>query len=672
MMTTWGGVLKQAGYPETAIVPDFETYFDKNYSVKKMSTIEYVADKRFEVIGLGVRPLFADGAEINGWFSYPDKKYAVNVEDTICSLQTKFGPNFENATIVCQNCKFDCLILQEHYGITPKHTIDLMDLDRIWDARAKHSLEAMAKRWGAPKQKGDTQQFKGYRWANMPPEMRKALEEYCKSDVEIESFLFQKLLPLVPNPAIELRLATQTLHLYLKQQIEIDVDYGRELQKKMECEALKSLEDLRIAGVECSHKDISGNITFAELLNKHLPDGEQIPMKSGKNGMIPALAKDDEGMHYLLNHSSEKVKLLAQARQAIKSWPLHIGRIDNFINQANAKDGCIGAPLSYYAAHTGRWGGTEKINLQNLGKRGRTGSGIHPLIKAIRGILKALYGYIFGMADYSQIEARILAWLAGQDDLVQGFAKGEDIYSAFATVLFGEEVRKPTKDDPPKLNKALAIRRGFGKDTILGCGYGMGTLKFYDRCRSNSDLRPLFDSGEYDFDFIDRLIKTYRKKYSKIPEFWRAVEKAWRFVTKYRREKCFIRDKNGVGLLGFYHQDKATFITLPSGRYLRYPHASVNSKGDLLYRWGKLWGGSITENIVQAVARDIFGEGLLRLEDEKFNIVTHTHDDIVCMLPQEQGAQELERMLAIMTVAPSWATGLPIAAEGKLSERYGE
>lgn len=665
-MKSWSNTLKQAGYPETAIIVDFESYFDSDYSLKKMSTIEYVMDKRFQVGGLGIQFLgFSDSfIKSNGIYFFNP----FEAKDFLCATKHDAGSDLKCFTIICQNCKFDCLVLKEHYGITPKYTVDIIDLDRIWDARAKHRLAVMAERWGAPKQKGDTQQFKGWHWNDMSPEMKKAYEEYCKTDIEIESFLLQKLLPLVPNPEIELRLATQTLHLYLNQQIEIDVKYGRELQKKMECEALKSLEDLRDVGVNCTHEDISGNISFVELLAKYLPAGESVPMKPNKNGEpISAFAKDDEGMRYLLNHSKKEVQMLATARQAIKSWPLHIKRVNRFISQANTKDGVIGAPLSYYAAHTGRWGGTEKINLQNLGSRGRKGAGTHQLIRDVRKMLKAKAGHIFGIADLAQIEFRILAWLAGQNDLVQAFADGRDIYSEFATEdLFKEPIRKPTKNDSPELARALIFKRGFAKDGMLGFGYGMGANRLYDDCRANDALRPAFDSGEYDFTFIDRLIKTLRSRYAKIPAFWQQVEKAWKFVTKYPREELT------WWRLKFYHQDGATFITLPSGRYLRYPNARVSRKGDLSYQWGSLWGGFLTENIVQAVARDIFGEGLLRLEDESFNIVTHTHDDVVTLLAQEQKEQELERMLNVMTIVPSWAGGLPIAAEGKLSERYGE
>ena len=663
---TWQDILKKAGFPTTAIVLDFETYFDTDYSLKKMSTVEYVCDERFEITGLGYQVL----DEISGLRTFCAPS---SVETMLHTLEVIYGKqDLKNATIVGQNNKFDHLILREKFGITPKFTVDLIDLERIWDAQSKHKLEAMAKRWGAPSPKGDTNQFKGFHWADMTPEMQQDLEEYCKNDIEIESFLFQKLLPtVITQPEIELPLANQTLQLYLKPQIVIDFDLGEDLKKKMRLEAIKPRMELRKRGIKASRKWISGNIKFKALLEAFLPDGESVPMKQGKNEMIPAFAKDDEGLKQLLAHPDENVRLLIESRIAMKSWPLHSKRVDNLMGQARARGGKIGAPLSFHSAHTGRWGGAEKINLQNLGGRGRAGAGTHPLIQAVRGMLTAPDGYVFGLNDYSQIQARILPWLAAQDDLVRGFANGEDIYSAFATELFKSPVRKPKETDPGPVNKLLTIRRGFGKDAILGCGFGMGTNRFFERCRANNDLRPMFDSGEYDWDFIDKLIKLYRSRYSKIPTFWEDVEKAWAFVTKYPGQTSIL------GALTFYHKDNATYIQLPSGRYLRYPGARVKAKGgcygsdSLSYRWNKnCWGGFLTENIVQAVEVDVFGPALLRLEAAGFNIVLHGHDEIVCLFKESEAEEKLKEMAEIMVEVPTWAAGLPIAVEGELTKRY--
>ena len=674
-MASWEDILHQAGYPTTILTLDFETYFSKDYTLKKLSAIEYVCDPRFEVTGLGMQRLEHKADQASQFFE-PEE-----VEEILNSI-AKNDRGLSQYTVVCQNSKFDCLILKEHFRIVPKYTIDLIDLERMWDSRTKHSLEAMAKRWGSPTVKGDTNQFKGYRWNDMSPEMRKDLADYCKNDVDIETYLLQKLLPLIPNPEIELPLATQTLQLFLNPQIKIDIALGEKLKRGMRLEVLKPRLELRKLGVPASKTSISKNKKFVELLNSYT----DVPMKPGKNGLIPALAKDDEGLRDLLVHPKPEVRLLAEARQKLKSWPLHIARVESLINQAKARGGLIGAPLNFHAAHTGRWGGTEKINLQNLAGEGRGGAAPHQLIQQIRKMLVAPPGYVFGMLDYAQIQARIVAWLAGQHDLVQDFADGVDIYSNFMRETFGWYVRKPADDDPPPVARLLRIRRGFGKDTILGRIFGLGTGTAFDRAKANKDIRPMIDSGECSWDFFDKLTKTFRKKYSKIPEFWSSIEKAWRFVTKFTSETYdyFVErsDLKYCGqpihcrtsfepLLKFHHEDGATFITLPSGRFLRYPQAKVRQDGKLGYRWrSNIWGGFLTENLAQAIEVDIVGEALLRLEKVGANVVLHTHDDITFLFEKDRAEEDMKKMSRIMSIIPDWAHGLPIAVEGKLCERY--
>ena len=292
----------------------------------------------------------------------------------------------------------------------------------------------------------------------------------------------------------------------------------------------------------------------------------------------------------------------------------------------------------------------------------------------------------FIIADYAQIEARVLSWLAGQDDLTEAFRRGEDIYSKFATRLFGVPIRKPVGDDPEPVAKYLKIKRGFGKDAILGCGYGMGAGTFYDRCLSNDSLRPLFDSGQYDLLFVDKLIKTYRNTYTKIPQLWRNIEKAFRWVIKY--PACTICYDDGrltnvsgnrlgsFGTLTFYNDNGTVCIRLPSSRVLFYPRALIKSNGrDLVYQWsGNVWGGFLVENIVQAISRDILGEALLRVH-KIYPVVLHSHDELVCIVPKKEARIASDVVLGEMVQVPDWAGGvstkaLPIAVEIETSEVY--
>lgn len=641
-------ILADIGWPTDVLVVDFETYADQEYSLRKMSTIEYINNDKFEVLGLGMKRGECPSEFLSGEYLYK---------------HPSLFSELDQYTIICQNAKFDTTILQTKYGTTPKYIVDTLDLARHFDSQMKHGVKELATMFKLTP-KGDTKQFMGLHYADMLIEQKWALSRYCLNDCEIEFNLFKILLPYVSNPAIEIPLMRHTLKMYLEPKIVLDVKAARNLRCKMLVELEYILQDLGY-----DKKQISGNKSFAKLLAELLPNGETVPTKTGKKGIIPAFAKDDEGFQELLVHPSEGVRNLCLARQAVKSWPGHIKRITSLISQSQASGGLLRVPLHYYGGHTGRWSGGEGINLQNLGGAGRTGSGISPLIGQVRSLLTAPDGNIFVIADSAQIEARVLAWLAGQDDLVEAFRRGEDVYSMAATTLFGVPVRKPRDDDPPDIARVLKIRRGFGKDEILGAGYGMGAKKFYKRCLVNRDLRPLFDSGEYTFAFIERLIKTYRTTYQMIPKFWNDVEQAFRWVIKYPHQ---IRQ---VGLLEFSNDNTTVLIKLPSGRCLRYRHcrtAKTDGYDTIQWHYGHLWGGSITENIVQAVARDLLGYWILRCEHSlyRFPVVLHSHDEIVNVVPKENAEYDLGAILRVMKSAPGWADGLPLDAEGELSERY--
>lgn len=661
---TYQEVLKSVGHPEEVLIIDFETYFDQEYSLSKMSTIEYIQDPRFEFTGCGFATLPF------GQFDGPVFTVKPDLEWYIKLLQEQYGKNLERVTVIAKNAKFDMAILAIKFRIIPPYIIDIDDLLRHYDARMSHRMKDVTKMFGL-QSKGDTNQFKGLHYEEMDTETRKKLKNYSKNDVEIESSLFTILLPKITNPVVEIPIARHTLDLYLRPHFKFDMPGAYLLAGQMQQE-LQAIID----ATGYTQKQLSGNKIFTKLLSEALPEDESVPMKAGKRGNIPAFAKDDVAFQLLLAHPDPVVQQLCVARQSVKSWPLHIKRIFNMVKQARVSGGKLRVPLNYYGGHTGRWSGGEKINLQNLGGQGRAGSGVHPLIQKMRNLLRVPNGYTLGIADSSQVEARILAWLAGQDDLVKGFADGEDIYSVFATELFGVDVHKPKEADPADAQQLLKIRRGFGKDAILGCGYGMGTNTFYQRCIANSDLRPYFDSGSYDWDFIHHLINTYRTTYKRIPEFWKAVEKAFKWVIKYPHEQAQVsriydENDNAAGFrLMFFNQKGTVHLRLPSGRELTYRHCVLDKKSTIKWRWGKLWGGSITENIVQAVARDLLAYWILEMDKAGLQIALHNHDEIVCVIPKDDAGDYLDEMCDIMHQGPEWANGLPLDAEGVLTDVY--
>jgi DNA polymerase len=378
----WQEILQSVNFPTTVVVLDFETYWTDSYSLKKMSTIEYVTDSRFEIIGLGLGNIpdgCSDTTNYKCDFILPDK-----IINFIKFLKNEFGQNLERCTVVGQNISFfDNLVLSHHFGIIPKYTIDILNLARHEDSQRHNDLEHLCKYYNISVEKGDIKQFKGLTYKQMSPTLQKRLAEYCKIDVIAETELFKLLLPKLSNPDTELRLADHTSKMYLQPRLNFDF----ELADKLIIEMKQELDKI-LSKVNLDIKTIRSN-KFVEILQQYLPENERAPMKYGKRGSIPALAKTDEAFQVLLNHPKDEVRNLAQARLAAKSWPTHIKRVQGMIAQAKAWNGKIAVPLRYYAAHTGRFGGTEGINLQNLPGVGRAGSGTHPLLSKIRGLLVA-------------------------------------------------------------------------------------------------------------------------------------------------------------------------------------------------------------------------------------------------------------------------------------------
>jgi DNA polymerase len=307
-----------------------------------------------------------------------------------------------------------------------------------------------------------------------------------------------------------------------------------------------------------------------------------------------------------------------------------------------AKRGRMPVPLKYYAAHTGRWGGDDKINLQNLPSRGQNAGKLKTAIRAPKG-------YVLIDADSSQIEARTVAWLAGQTDLVDAFEKGEDVYKIMASAIYAKDVDEITKEE-----------RFVGKTTILGAGYGMGAIKF--------GLQLKVFGVEIDETEAQRIINVYRQTYQSIPTLWKQGQNALDAV---------MADKDVA--LGEYPEalsvqgDKG--IRLPSGLFLRYPELAKEPDGNYSYRTRmgrtKIYGGKVIENVCQAVARCIIAEQMTRIA-KRYKVVLTVHDAIACLAPTGERDEAVKYVEECMRWRPDWAKDLPLNCEVGSGESYGE
>lgn len=672
--TSWVEILKECGYPTEVVILDFECYFDDDYSLKKMSTIEYIMSPQFEA--LGVARLLMSGRQPH---ADPEQNCLWNADIDSCLewLKQEYGDNLEGCTLVAQNTRFDGSILAFRYGIRPKYSIDLKGLSAYIDPHKKAGLAELCKRYGLTP-KGDTMDFKEatrqLRWKKprarkrlnkmpfqiprMTPEMEQKLGGYACNDALQEWNLFPLMLPKIANARTELRLMHHTLEMFWSPSIRVDFDLGEKIHTEM-------LEMVDIAATEAGHtaKELSGNHSFRDLLTAELDTtGDRLPVKPNKkNEMIPAIAKADPERKELENHKNPKIRKLMAGRAAVKAWPSKAIRVSKIMAQARANNGVLPVPLKYYAGHTGRWGGDEKINLQNLGARG------HPLDTQVRNMLLPPEDHVFVIADQMGIEARVLAWIAGQEDLLDAFDKGRDVYCEFASAVVGSPIRKARPTDPDIVAKHLKRSRNLGKVGVLGGGYGMGP----DKCRTYAvGYGVALTSAE-----ARLLIDTYRRTNDRIVRFWSDIERAFVYTTRYGKPCDLDRE------LHFRREEDTdtTIIRLPSGRELRYDEACVVGTGrgqqlkywnDIEQSWVHMWGGFLTENVVQAISRDILSEAILWLEDRGWKIPLTVHDELVINCPKDRVDEGTAIALEALRKRPEWAKGCPLDAEIYVSERY--
>lgn len=648
--------------PLPFLVLDFETYYDRAYSLRRLTVPEYVHDPRFRAHGIAVR--------------HPDGRAAFHWDTTtaIRELQGEYGAAFERAIVVVHNALFDLYILARKFGVRPARFLDTLALAHHVHGRKgagggeSASLKALAERYGL-QAKGELDFMCGV--IEPDPRQRANLERYALDDVEITCQLAQKLLPKITQPEVELPLIMHTTRLFTERGVHVDLNALAVLRAEILADCERWFRD---AGAD--PKTLASNAQFANLLMRALQrTGRLVPLKPGKNGLIPAIAKKDTAMQALAEDDDPVVATLVQARLGKRSADQLLARLDTMVRIANATRGALPVHLVYYGAHTGRFAGGGKFNIQNLG---RTGHG-----ERIRGLIRPANGSLFVVGDLAQIEARVLAWLAGQTDLVAAFREGQDIYSQFASGVFGREVRKPRKDDAPEHASRLKADRQIGKQAMLGLGYSMGALRFMNTLRADPLAAPLFDLGVLTPLICRDIVHRYRETYSEIPALWNRLEDAFREALN----GCTL-SLNGLAL---QRADESVLVWLPNGRALRYPNARLeeaqrsihflDANGEeaeftpegasIVYGRDKgLYGGKLTENVVQAIARDVLAEAILGLEQMGYPVMFHVHDEVVVEVPAERAEAAITAVKQMLEGPRPWAPGLPLLAEVDSCDRY--
>lgn len=649
--------------PEHFLCLDFETFYDADYTLRKLTTSDYVRDSRFETIGVGIY----DGDE-KVWMENRDFQH-----------WAKSVP-WEKTGVLEHHAHFDGLILSHRYDIHPAVHFCTMSMARTFGIDGGVSLAALAEHFGVGHKGNEVLQAKGKHRRDFTQAEWLQYGEYCKNDCALTNAIFDKMVEQgFPEP--ELWLIDATVKMFTEPQLVLDEPLLRQylIEERQRKAAL-------LERIKMDRSAIGSNATLADAF--HLL-GVEPPMKrsptTGKE--IFAFARNDPGMQELLEHEDDDVRWLAEARIAVKST------INETRTERLLKLGEGGRPmpvyLNYAKAHTYRWAGGDRTNFQNLRRGG-----------VLKKAVLAPEGHVVVAADSGAIEARGTAWLAGHTELVEGFRLNQDVYSAFASEVYQRHVDRKRPEDK--------TAGQLGKVAILGLGYQMGWPKFAttllagpmgnppmkftadDAQVMNVDVDK-FAADEQKMERVsnlvsrlsieeltvhcavsDKIVRKYRTANKPIVELWKTMEQVIEAMDvaapgeefSFGPGECLTIVRHG--------------IRLPNGLTLHYPGLRTSEDGGYSYlgKYGKLrqhiYGGLLTENVVQALSRIVIGEQMLSLKAKYgYDSVMSTHDEIVTIVPESEGELASWRMVEEMKIAPSWAVGLPLTAEGGFAKSYG-
>lgn len=504
------------------------------------------------------------------------------------------------------------------------------------------------------------------------------LSEYCAQDVRVERWLDKRLPPLSGQEYL-VWLADARMN---DLGVPLDIPF---------CEAANEVAAATRLALDDEMAELTGGAvpkaTNVKALVQWLltrgieiagPEQEEPDVEDeDEEGALPELRRRDVERLLRTVPAGVERRALEIRLEAAKS---STKKVDAMLARAG-DDGRVRGMLSFHGAGTGRWSAAGSgIQLQNLPRASVKdwaaarealdlghgaveaiyGPPLDLISRMLRGALCAPEGRQLINADLASVEARGVAWLAGQDDLVARFDQGADVYCDMASEIYGRPVTKANEDE-----------RWLGKGVILGCGYGMGWRRFAATCALQG--RPIEDS------LAEKAVTSYRDTYGRIPALWRKIEQ--RAKDAVRRDGQIV-ELDSTGRISFRTWKGWLLMRLPSGRKIFYRNPRLiddPERGEVLAydgvnsltkKWGeqRTHGPRLTENAVQGLCRDIIAEAMLRLSMFGYPPILTVHDEIIAETPE--GVGSVEEFVRLLTQRPDWAADFPIAAEGKLGRRY--
>ena len=524
---------------------DFETYWDDDYSLSKMTTEEYVNDPRFQIIGVSFA---SDGGEAR-WHSFPTtEEYATLL-------------NFLNGAIVtAHNALFDATILEWHLGIQAGLYIDTWAMARpLFGNTIGCSLRALSEHFKLGVKGEDTIGTKGLRLEDFTPEHLASFGGYCDNDVHLTQKLLVKLKSLVTTE--EMWSIHNTTTMFTQPMIELDVDM---LGTELDLIQGEKNDAVKASGV--TKDDLMSNPKFALALEAA---GAIVPMKvsptTGEETF--AFAKTDKGLEDLLKGDDPAVSQLVESRLTCKST-IQESRIKTLLGVAERNDNKFPVPLFYCGALASwRWSGMDDVNAQNFPHKG-----------VLRQSLRAPPGCKIVVVDSSNIELRVTHKLAGQEDTIIQLLGGVDLYCAFASMLYNRDI-----------TKADELERFVGKQAMLGLQYNCGAERFREMLRQKGVLIPLAEAQD--------IVNLWRNTYHKIPGMW-----------KQAGLLCEAMAFGGWAEFGTLEIGcEGEKVITPGGHFLEY-HGIRKTRDGFSYKQRKgknfvdtkIYGGKMIENVMPA------------------------------------------------------------------------
>lgn len=678
---------------------DFESFFSTKdgYTLTKIGPISYIRDSRFSAQLMSY--IVTDASTM----TYDRVRVAEH--DNIPAVLAALKLDAPDVVTVAHNGNgFDFLILSEIYHVVPRIAIDTMCMER-WTGVSRiqnESLKSMAKFFQCGEKVEGTVISDGRKWPDdFTPDERTAFIQYCRNDTEQCFLSFKAMLPFMTADA--LLFSSITAKMACSPVLRLDDDMLTAYLNELSAKVTKARNDINRMFMFKSDEDflkaIRSSASFVKMLELL---GRKPPMKysvaksetkrkkleaEGKTNLseedyavyTPALAKSDLDFVAMASDADERVALLVRTRLENNS-SIQRSRAETF--HALAKSGRpMPVMLNAFKAHTSRYtagnseGSSDKLNLQNLSKR-------DPSQLTLRKAVQAPEGMALVACDSSQIEARILAYVANETELVDAFRRGADPYADLAEKIFqipSEKIHKGAKSG----DKKLKAYRNVGKTGILSAGYGVGWRKYADTLlrqgvRLSSDIDQHYEMAHHAHN-------VYRASNPNIVAFWDTCQTVIKALyLGYSGEFGGPNDnifRYGMGPV--CGRDKVPTIIGPNKYTLRYFKLSCevsekNNREEYYYTRvkgkselkTKIYGGALAENLCQYLAFALLQWQACRMTEQGIRLIANIHDSFLAICPEDEAEHTKSVMESCMSSVPDWLGDFPVACEAEIGKDY--